>query len=140
MQPNLIGRLLRAIGFRARRKGAGRKRSPEGLDLLEIARAKYGARFLKALRAACRAGKEETAVGAPDCAPAGPVAELPVESPLPSGGAYNMNVLSPYNMNVLSGSKAQCPASGSPAINISGSLLKTKGKTSTKATNQTWTL
>jgi hypothetical protein len=68
---NLIGRILRAIGFRARRKRAGRKRSREGLDLLVMARAKYGARFLKALRAAYRAGKEQTAVCAPDCAPPG---------------------------------------------------------------------
>jgi hypothetical protein len=53
-----LSRIFCALGLRERRVGAGRKTSPEALELLAYARNRYGDRFLKVLRAAGRAGKE----------------------------------------------------------------------------------
>jgi hypothetical protein len=54
-----LSRIFCAIGLRERNKGAGRKPSPDALELLDYARRQYGVRALKVLRAALRAGRTE---------------------------------------------------------------------------------
>jgi hypothetical protein len=56
-----LSRIFCALGLRTRLKGAGRKPSPDALELLEYARAQYGERSLKVLYAALRAGKAQAA-------------------------------------------------------------------------------
>ena len=58
---SLLSQILCPLGLRANRVGGGRKPSPEALELLAHARERYGKKFLKVLRAACRAGKAELA-------------------------------------------------------------------------------
>ena len=58
---SLFSRLFCSLGLRKRGAGAGRKPSPDTLELLAHARRRYGARFLKVLRAAWRAGKARAA-------------------------------------------------------------------------------
>ncbi len=105
---NLISRIMRAIGLRARQKGAGRKPSPEVLELLAHAQAKYGERFLNVLRAAWRAGKDQAAVRA--MSPVTP-SDLATETRVvPSLGGDQA-----YNGSVLSGVEKQ-PSTGSSSI------------------------
>jgi hypothetical protein len=59
---SLLSRIFCALGFRERAAGAGRKPTPEALQLLGYAREKYGDRSLNVLRAAWRAGKGGDAV------------------------------------------------------------------------------
>ena len=54
---SLLSKTFCALGMRERAVGAGRKPPPDALELLVYARARYGDRFLKVLRAALRAGK-----------------------------------------------------------------------------------
>ena len=54
---SLLSRIFCALGLRERAAGAGRKSTPEALELLAHARQRYGDRSLKVLRAAWRAGK-----------------------------------------------------------------------------------
>ena len=75
---SILSRILVSLGLRERRKGAGRKPSPDALELLACARSRYGERFLKVLRAAWRAGKARAA------------GDIPRESPL--SGTMNANV------------------------------------------------
>ena len=56
----MLTRILRALGFRERRAGAGRKPSRDALELLAHAKDKYVKRRLKVLRSAQQAGKAET--------------------------------------------------------------------------------
>jgi len=51
---SLVSRTLCAIGLRQRRKGAGRKFSPDGVALYNYARRRYGERIVKVLRSALR--------------------------------------------------------------------------------------
>jgi hypothetical protein len=55
----VLSRILCSAGRRQRKKGAGRKSSPEVLALLAYARERYGENYLKALRAAWRTGKKQ---------------------------------------------------------------------------------
>jgi hypothetical protein len=106
---NLISRIMRAIGLRARQKGAGRKPSPEVLDLLAHAQAKCGDRFLKDLRAAWRVGKEQAEVRAMSVAmQMGLATETAVAPSLVAARAYNGSV--------LSGLDKRQPASGPASI------------------------
>ena len=106
---NLISRIMRAIGLRARQKGAGRKPSPEVLELLAHAQAKYGERFLNVLRAAWRAGKDQAAVRA--MSPVTP-SDLATETRVvPSLGGDRA-----YNGSVLSGLVNRRPSTGSSSI------------------------
>ncbi len=54
---SLLSRILCSMGLRTRGAGAGRKPSADALALLAYARERYGDRYLKILRAACRAGR-----------------------------------------------------------------------------------
>jgi hypothetical protein len=56
---SVLSRIFCALGLRARRKGAGRKPSPDAFALLDHARRQYGERALKVVRAALRAGKAQ---------------------------------------------------------------------------------
>ena len=58
---SLLSRAFCALGFRQRKVGAGRKPSPEALELLVQSRQRYGNRALRVLRAAYRAGKTQEA-------------------------------------------------------------------------------
>jgi hypothetical protein len=60
---SIVCRILVSLGLRERRKGAGRKPSPDALELLQHARVQYGERFLKILRAALSAGRAQLAAG-----------------------------------------------------------------------------
>jgi hypothetical protein len=60
---SLLSRILCAIGFRERLAGAGRKPSPDALELLAHAQAKYGGKSLNVLRAALRAGRTQATAG-----------------------------------------------------------------------------
>ena len=55
---SVLSRILCALGWRERREGAGRKVSPEALELLAFARVRYGLRHVKILCAAWRVGKD----------------------------------------------------------------------------------
>jgi len=55
----LLSQVFCALGMRERRAGAGRKPSPEVLQLLAYAQAEFGERHLKVLRAAWRIGKAQ---------------------------------------------------------------------------------
>jgi hypothetical protein len=66
---SVLSRILVSLGLRERREGAGRKPSPEALELLAHARNRYGGKFLNVLRAAWRAGKAHA------------VGDIPRESP-----------------------------------------------------------
>lgn len=54
---SLLSRILVSLGLRERKKGAGRKPSPDALELLSYARSRYRKNHLNMLRAAWRAGK-----------------------------------------------------------------------------------
>ena len=54
---SLLSRILCSIGLRERQMGAGRKHSPDALELLHHARSRYGLKYLKVLRATWRLGK-----------------------------------------------------------------------------------
>lgn len=54
---SLLSRILVSLGLRERKKGAGRKPSPDALELLSYSRSRYGKKHLNLLRAAWRAGK-----------------------------------------------------------------------------------
>ncbi|HEX3625381.1 MAG TPA: hypothetical protein VH280_08150 [Verrucomicrobiae bacterium] len=54
---SLLSRILISLGLRERKEGAGRKPSPDALELLSYARSRYGENHLNVLRAAWRAGK-----------------------------------------------------------------------------------
>jgi hypothetical protein len=56
---SLLSRILCLIGCRERRVGAGRKPSPDALELLAHSQNRYGQKFLNVLRAAWRAGKAQ---------------------------------------------------------------------------------
>jgi len=58
---SILSRILVSLGLRERRKGAGRKPSPDALELLQHARVRYGERCLKVLRAALSAGRAQLA-------------------------------------------------------------------------------
>ncbi|MGD0814626.1 MAG: hypothetical protein ABSA83_13550 [Verrucomicrobiota bacterium] len=60
---SILSRILVSLGLRERRKGAGRKPSPDALALLQHARVQYGGRCLKVLRAALTAGRAQLAAG-----------------------------------------------------------------------------
>lgn len=60
---SLLSRILCSIGLRERSIGAGRKPSPEALELLAYTRARYGNNSSKVLRAALRAGRAEVVSG-----------------------------------------------------------------------------
>ncbi len=60
-----LSKMFCALGMRERAVGAGRKPSPDALELLIYARARYGDRFLKVLRGALRAGKVRVAAEGP---------------------------------------------------------------------------
>ncbi len=55
----VLSRILCSTGRRERKKGGGRKSSPEVLSLLAYARERYGENYLKMLRAAWRTGKAQ---------------------------------------------------------------------------------
>ena len=61
---SLLSKILCALGLRERRPGAGRKPSPEVLELVAEARQRYGDRHLKILRAAYREGKAQAQAAA----------------------------------------------------------------------------
>jgi len=56
---SLLSRIFVRLGLRVRRKGAGRKFSPEILELLADLRSRFGARYVQAARALCRAAESE---------------------------------------------------------------------------------
>jgi hypothetical protein len=58
---SVLSRIFVALGLRERKKGAGRRPSPDALELLAHARSRYGENFLRVLYAACRAGKAQLA-------------------------------------------------------------------------------
>jgi hypothetical protein len=60
---SILSRILVSLGLRERREGAGRKPSPDALELLDHVRVRYGERFLKVLHAAARAAKTQLAAG-----------------------------------------------------------------------------
>jgi hypothetical protein len=92
---SVLSRIFCALGLRERQPGAGRKPSPEVLELLAHAQARYGARSLKVLRAAWRTGKTQSAARLEEVAPsAGIVAEPQLAPPLRSPGAYYGSILS----------------------------------------------
>jgi hypothetical protein len=83
-----LSRIFSAIGLRERRAGAGRKPSPDTLELLAHAQAKYGKRAVKVLRAAWRDGKAQMVASLTKFVPQpGTAAKLRVASPLRSHGA-----------------------------------------------------
>lgn len=59
---SLLSRIFVSLGMRERKPGAGRKPSAMALELLAIARSRYGEHFLKVLRGAWRAGKAQCAL------------------------------------------------------------------------------
>jgi len=56
---SILSRIFCALGLLERGVGAGRKPSPEALELLAIAKERYDDRFVNVLRAAWRAGKAQ---------------------------------------------------------------------------------
>ncbi len=56
---SLLSRMLVSLGLRERKKGAGRKPSPDALSLLSYSRSRYGIKHLNVLRAAWRAGRAQ---------------------------------------------------------------------------------
>lgn len=56
---SLLSRILCSIGLRTRGVGAGRKPSPDAIELLAYVRSRYGERFLRVLHAAARAGRAQ---------------------------------------------------------------------------------
>jgi hypothetical protein len=79
----LLSRIFSALGMRERRAGAGRKPSPDTLELLALSHARYGARSVKVLRSAWRVGKAQMAAGTGHFAPQpGTAPDLSVASPL----------------------------------------------------------
>jgi hypothetical protein len=91
---NLLTRIFKALGLRERQPGAGRKPSRETLELLGYARARYGNRCLKVLRAAWRTGKAQAKSGSGNFAPQSDVAEKPpVARPLRRIGANNGSII-----------------------------------------------
>ena len=61
---SVLSRILVALGVRERQPGAGRRPSPEALELLEHVRVRYGEQFLKVLHAAARAARTQREVEA----------------------------------------------------------------------------
>jgi hypothetical protein len=85
---SMLSRILCAIGLRERRPGAGRKPSPDALELLAHARARYNERFLRVLQGALRAGKAQMKAQLRNFAPqSGQATELITPSQLRSHGA-----------------------------------------------------
>jgi hypothetical protein len=62
---SVLSRIFCALGLRERQPGAGRKPSPDALELLAYARVRYGKHYLRVLRAAGWAGYAQTTP--PDC-------------------------------------------------------------------------
>jgi hypothetical protein len=58
---SLLSHIFCSLGLRKRGAGAGRKPSPDALELLAYARSRFGERFRKVLRAAWRAGNTRPA-------------------------------------------------------------------------------
>ncbi|SPE50630.1 hypothetical protein SBV1_1180024 [Verrucomicrobia bacterium] len=56
---SLLSRIFIRLGLRRRRRGAGRRSSPEILQLLEEFKARFGKRRLKVARALCRAAEAD---------------------------------------------------------------------------------
>jgi hypothetical protein len=80
---SLLSKILCALGLRQRRPGAGRKPSREVLELVAELRERYGDRYLKTLRAACREGKAQAR-------------DLPLQSSVQTRTAVNLPCLSSY--------------------------------------------
>jgi len=91
---SMLSRILCAIGLRERRAGAGRKPSPDALELLAHARARYNERFLRVLQGALRAGKAQRKAPLRNFAPqSGQATELITPSQLRSHGANYEGVI-----------------------------------------------
>ena len=80
---SMLSRILCAIGLRERRPGAGRKPSPDALELLAHAQARYNERCLRVLQGALRAGKAQMKASRSNSAPqSGQATELITPSQL----------------------------------------------------------
>ena len=87
---SLLSRIFCALGLRERRPGAGRKPSPDALELLAHAKARYRGRYLNVLQAALRAGKTQMTAPLGKLAPHSSQAPaLIAPSVLRSSGANN---------------------------------------------------
>ncbi len=86
---SLLSKIFCALGLRERRPGAGRKPSPDALELLAHAQARYKERFLRVLQAALRAGKARRTARLSNLAPqSGRATELIAPSQLRNLGVY----------------------------------------------------
>lgn len=127
---NLLTRIFKALGLRERQPGAGRKPSIETLELLSYARARYGKRYLKVLRAAWRTGKAQAKSGSGIIAPQSDAAgKPPVARPLRSLGANNGSIIR------RNGHGTRRNTSGIRAS--AATILKTNGNTTGNSRNQT---
>ena len=122
---SLLSRIFCSLGLRKRGIGAGRKPSPDALELLAHARDRFGERFLKVLRAAWRAGKTQSA------------AALATESP--SRSAIDIVVAPQLGHNSkVSGKRFNTPGTRSKHDRQSlATIFKTNVNTVKKAGNQT---
>jgi hypothetical protein len=84
---NLLSRIFLALGFRARRMGAGRKPAADTLALLEYARSQFVPRALMVLRAAARTGKAQEKAAIASLAPRSGL----VDERVPSSARANAN-------------------------------------------------
>lgn len=86
---SLLSRILVSLGLRERKKGGGRKPSPDALELLSHARGRYGERWFNVLRAAWRAGKGQHHAAAKTADEASAVEVMTdLASPFQKPGAY----------------------------------------------------
>jgi len=85
-----LSRIFCALGLRTRKKGGGRKRSPDAVKLVEYVRGQFGQRGLKALYAAVREWKAQAAEASPTepCAAYVPVIHIHSGPALPSFENY----------------------------------------------------
>jgi hypothetical protein len=91
---NLLTRICKALGLPERHPGAGRIPSPETLELLALARTRYGERAIKLLRSAWRTGKAQEKSGSGGVAPQSDIARKPpVAPPLRSLGTNNGSII-----------------------------------------------
>jgi hypothetical protein len=138
---NFLSRIYSSLGFRERRAGAGRKPSPDTLELLAHARTRYGERAVKVLRAAWRTGKAQAKSDSGGFAPQSDIArKLPVAPPLRSLGANNGPIIR-RNRRTNHGPIIKPGGNAAPRTRVSfhpfaANLFKGNGNRTKKSGNQ----